>query len=168
MNNGIWLLILPGTLFLLMFVLELFLDGVFAKKNRATLTMLAIFLIINFSLITVSTFNNSTKWIDANIIDVILYVGYGLGGITFLITFLIQCTAAFKLIRKIPNRSQRTGILFIGLAGVFFMANAITELLEQVISGVEFFSVIGTILSLVASVAMYLGYIHPSTQERKA
>jgi hypothetical protein len=131
LSNGIWLLLLPGALFLLFFVFEVFEDGVYSAKNRVPVRVFSMFLISCFALILISTYNDKLKAFDTDVMDILLYVGFGVGVITFVYTFIVQTVSAFKILGKTAEKVQRTGILFIGLSGVMFTANIALELVEQ-------------------------------------
>lgn len=175
-NNGIWLLLLPGALFLLFFVFEVFEGGLYATKNRVPVRVFFAFLVICFGLIVLSTYNDQFGAINTTVMDILLYVGFGFGLITFIYTFVVQLVSASKILDKTEDKVQRTGILFIGLSGLMFLANIALELLEQLSRALDIgienltdpLSVVSQFLSLVASILVYVGFIYPSLKGKQA
>nr|MDO8116129.1 hypothetical protein [Candidatus Sigynarchaeota archaeon] len=170
MDNGIWLLLLPGALFLLFFVFEVFEGGLNSKKNSVPVRLFSIFLIACFTLIVLSVYNNHLAFFDKGVMNILLYVGFALGLFTFLYIFLVQAISAFKIVAKTTDNVQRTGIIFIGLSGLLFTANIVLELLEQLSRALDLgiegltniLSVIGTFLTLAGAITVYVGYIYPT------
>lgn len=175
-SNGIWLLLLPGALFLLFFVFEVFEGGLYAPRNRVPVRVFFTFLVVCFTLIVLSTYNDRFGAIDAGIMDVLLYVGFGVGLITFIYTFIVQMVSSFKLLGKTTEPVQRAGIFFIGLSGLMFLANIALELIEQLSRALDIgiehltdpLSIVSQFLSLVASIFVYVGFIYPSLKGKQA
>jgi hypothetical protein len=173
LSKSTWLFLVSGVYFQFFFILEIFKDGVFNKKNHPAVLFFTVVNVMMYGLIIFSLFNDYFKALDADISQIIVILGFAVAIVSLVAAFSVQTTTSFKIFKSVTEPIYKRSVLFIGISGICFMCAIFSEFFEEVarilIDDVAVRTIIveiSTIFSPVASLAggmlIYLGYIYPA------
>ncbi|MFX0103082.1 MAG: hypothetical protein ACFFCS_26180, partial [Candidatus Hodarchaeota archaeon] len=116
-------LALPAAfLFLLLFVLEMFRNGVQAEENKGKLTFFITINITTFSMLLFEFFNGTFYFISEGYMEYLAIGAVVLGAIGVFITAIIQVSSGLSLRRKTDDVTTKKALMYISIAGFFAMA----------------------------------------------
>jgi hypothetical protein len=173
LNKTVWLFLATSVFFQLLFILDVFKDGVLNPKNRPIILFFLIVVMVMFGIFIFSMFNDYFKFFDPDIQEYMVIGGSAIAIVVLMIAFIIQANSSFRMMKKVKEAIYRHGILFIGLSGLCFVAALLSKFFEEIARSFIDDEIIKTALiaftgwfspamTLAGGVLIYLGYIYPS------
>jgi hypothetical protein len=163
-----FLLLVPGVMFIFLFVLELFRDGIFAPKNRKKLFTLYTLDLVTFGLLIIMNLNNAYNFVDLQISNYLGILAFLFGAIIVLYSFFVQGSTAFKIWRKEMDEGSKKGVFYIGISGYIYAVAVLLEGVESLMRElnqdliVNIIVVSSALCVLAGSITIFRGYIYPS------
>lgn len=178
LQKSVWLFLISATFFQILFIFEIFRDGIFNPRNKRLVILFSALILSIFILITFSLFNDYFDLLPDNMGEILVISGSGVSIISIFLAFSIQASTSFKLYHSLQQPVFKRGALFIGLSGLVSLSAFISEFAEELArilvtnvtvrnAIIDFSTIFTAIASLVGAILIYLGFVYPAKVNKK-